>query len=556
MEPRIQNSLFDAKLNRRRLLLVGGAGSAAMFLAACGGSGTSTSGKNGTLGLTTSEVDFFSEQFDPIILTGFDKLLAAMFDCPFLVDENGAVAPGVVTKWEESPDGAAYTLHMRNDVKFHDGTPCTSEDLAFAYQRSVTDGVDTASDWQGILGKTPKIDIVDPLTITVHTQGPQPLFLPLSTHLSGIWIVPKKYVDAKGVKYFSANPIGTGPYKFVSHVPGSEINLKAVDFKHWRVQPTFLTIKARLIPKTDTAIAELRGGNVDSIGVTPMQAKNLRDSGYKTIDTEQAQVYFTVNGAYGPTVQGQPLSDVRVRQALSYAINRQELINTIMQGSGSLPAPGRCSLTMPDVTADLRQKWTAWSQQNFTYDVAKAKQLLSDAGYANGFKLDFWVKQGNSSVPYLQDFGAVLASYWQKIGIQVSQTLISGDLYSSIGNPKKSTKGVNKVILGNTGLSKASLVENIDSVYDTNGAFNGFYGNDSLQAQFDAANKTALSATTADGVAKALDQMIDIMANSWTTIPVLQVPSITAFSKRVDPVIPKVAFGLGDTYAYWKSAKS
>lgn len=555
MEPQSKIASLDARLNRRRLLVASGAGGVAMFLAACG-AGSSTRGKAGSLGLTTAEVDFFSEQFDPIILTGFDKLLAAMFDCPFLVDDNGAVAPGVVTKWEESADGAAYTLHMRDDVKFHDGTACTSEDLAFAYQRSITDGVDTASDWVGILGKTPQIDIVDPLTITVHTQGPQPLFLPLSTHLSGIWIVPKKYIDAKGTKYFSSNPIGTGPYKFASHVPGSEINFKAVDYKHWRVQPTFTTIKARLIPNTDTAIAELRGGNVDAIGVTPMQAKNLRDSGYKTLDVEQAQVYFTINGAYSPSIAGQPLSDVRVRQALSYAINRQELINTIMQGSGSLPAPGRCSLTMPDVTPDLRSKWTAWSQTNIAYDVNKAKDLLSQAGYANGFKLDFWVKQGNSSVPYLQDFGEILASYWQKIGIQVTQTVISGDLYSSIGNPAKSTKGVNKVILGNTGLSKASLVENIDSVYDVNGAFNGFYGDAALQAQFDAANTKALSAADSTVLATALDQMIQIMADSWTTVPVLQVPSITAFSKRVDPVIPKTAFGMGDTYAFWKSAKS
>ncbi|MDR1431344.1 MAG: ABC transporter substrate-binding protein [Propionibacteriaceae bacterium] len=554
----ILKPLLTAPLNRRQFIIGVGATGAVLSLAACGvdpSSGPSNGGGGAVAsGLVVAEVDFFGEQFDPIIRTNLDKLLACMFECPFLIDDSGAPAPGIVTKWEASADGAAWTLTMRDDVQFHDGTKCTSEDLAFAYQRAITEGADTAPDWTDILGAEPKIDIVDEYTITVHTQGPQPLFVPFSTHLLGIWIVPKKYVEEKGVDYFRANPIGTGPYKFVSLVAGSEINFAAVDYTHWRVQPTFDTIKARLIPNTATAIAELQGGNVDVIGVTPSQAKSLRDEGYQTLSTEQSQSYLTINGSFAPDVNGkQPLGDVRVRQALSYAINRQELIDTVMEGTAELPAPGRVGLNMPDVTPELRDKWTAWSREHFVYDVEKAKQLLTEAGYGDGFTLDFWIKQGNSSIPYQEAFGPILAAYWEKLGITVNQTVISGDLYASIGNPLTSDRAVNKILLGNTGLAKASLAENISAVYNPKGAWNGFYGNDALQKQWDDAKRKAYTSLDATEVSTALDTMLQLEADSWTMLPVLQVPSISAFSKDVDPVIPPVVFGLGDNYAYWKT---
>jgi peptide/nickel transport system substrate-binding protein len=546
-----------SELSRRHLLAAAGLGASSyVFLAACGGSDSSGSSGGGDGGggeqtVTVATASFYGEKFDPIITSGWDKILACMFECPWRLDDNGSVVAGIVTDWETSADGMAWTLHMRDDVVFHDGTKATSEDLAYAYERAVT-SPDTGADWEGILGKHPKIDIVDDTTVVVHTIVPSSVFMGLSTILLGIWIVPKAYIESKGVKYFEDHPIGTGPYKFDSLESGTSITFTAVDYKHWRIQPDFDTVKIRLIPNSSTAIAELRSGGVDVINVAPQQFKELESAGFSVIDVEFAQIYLPIIGAYDPSIAGQPMADVNVRHALSLAINRQEIIDTILQGDGEIPGPIRVGLSMPDVTPDLRSKWEAWCKDNLVYDPDQAKQMIADAGFPDGFKLDFWYEQ-DQTVGYLQDLAQVIASYWHDIGVDVSIQVITEEVWGSVGNPATTKKAVGKILMGSTSLPKASAVENTSSVYRPTEAFDLFY-NAPQAAQYDALFDKAWGELDPNKVAGYLDQMLVVEMDSWTGIPLVQVPAPSAFSPRVDPYVPKLSFGLGDTYAAWKYA--
>lgn len=543
--------MLGAAVSRRQLLVAAGVGGPlAALLAACGG-GSGSSGNTAGKTVTIAETTFYSEKFDPLILTGFNKIAACMFECPLRVDEEGQVVPGIVEEWEVAADGVSWTMRMRDDVVFHDGTKCTAEDLAFAYERSITEGMDTASQWEAILGKEPKIDVVDETTFVVHTVQPSPGFIPFSTQLLGIWIVPKAYIEEKGVDYFSDNPIGTGPYQFENLVSGTEMNFKAVEYDHWRVNPEFDSVRIRLIPNASTAVAELRAGGVDVIGVTPQQADELEQANYTLVDVETSQVYMPIVGAYHPSLQGQAIADVRVRQALSLAINRQEIIDTICKGNGRIPDPVRLGLNMPDVSESLRDKWRAWSEENFRYDPDEAKRLLAEAGFADGFTFDLWPRE-DPNFAYLPDIAQAVAAYWLEIGIQTNLQIITSDVWGSVANPATTDRAVGKMLMGSTSLSKASAAENIAAIFMASQPFNMLYASpdearyqetvDAIMKEVDEAKYEAL-----------LDQLIELSSDSWTAPPLLEIPGIRAFSPRVEPELPNLALGLGDSYAYWKA---
>src|SRR5262249_54048329 len=225
----VEPSAGLVQLDRRQLLMAAGFGVAAVLLGGCtdndsskgSSSGHSKKAGSGGPNLKGAETFLDSEAMDPAADADTVQLTSCMFDTVLRIDENGKVVPGIVTEYEVSADGAAWTMKMRDDVVFHDGTKVTSEDLAYAYQRSVGKTADERDFWIELLGEKPNVEIVDPTTIIVHTQGPQSLFIPYSTlYGSAIFVVPKAYIEDKGLDNFVKNPIGTGPYQFVKQVPG------------------------------------------------------------------------------------------------------------------------------------------------------------------------------------------------------------------------------------------------------------------------------------------------------------------------------------------------
>ncbi len=177
------------EMSRRQLLqgivAVGGTtavmGGTGILATACS-SATSTTSASGSQPLTIQTATFGGESFIPIIGSSqfAAQTLTMMYETPLQVNDSGQSIPGIVTSWTPSKDGTSWTLKMRDDVLFHDGTKATSEDLAFAYELAVSSQAEDQGDFLPVLGKTPNIDIIDPTTIVIHTQGVQPELIALS----------------------------------------------------------------------------------------------------------------------------------------------------------------------------------------------------------------------------------------------------------------------------------------------------------------------------------------------------------------------------------------
>jgi peptide/nickel transport system substrate-binding protein len=551
----------QTQLTRRQLLRVAAASGAATWLASCApatapaGATTAATGASAapsSVALRIATNDFVDENFDPVATSqNLDIFLSTMFENPLRIDENAHIAPGIVDKWEVSKDGTSWTLHMRGDVVFHDGTKVTSEDLAYAYKRAASDESYEKRTWQDLLGKNLKIEIVDPQTIIVRTNGPQTLFLPLSTEFgAAIWLLPKALIEKNGIAAFKKSPVGTGPYQFVKHVAGDRMEFKRVSYKHWRIAPQFTDLTILLVPSAATGVSMLKTGAIDEIEVTAEDAKALQGAGYKIQKGVEVMIYCPIVGAEHPNNKGKPLADVRVRKAMSLAVDRQQIINTLLPNNGSLPGPIRVGYNMPDMTDALRKKWSDWSKENYKYDVAAAKKLLADAGFPNGFTFDFW-NVPDTGTPFLSDMVQVLAGYWDKVGIKANITNVDNGFWKANRSTQASAAGIGKMAIMNSSMTKASAVENVGSVFGTNKAMDALVGTTD-QAKFDkiyAEAKTTLDQATQE---RDLDQMIEIAASSWIEIPICYVSILQAFSPRVDPVITTPTLNIGDRLAYWK----
>ena len=503
--------------------------------------------------LKVAVTEFGSEVFDPAADVQSSQITSAMFETALRIDADGQVAPGIVTKWEASPDGATWTLTMRDDVVFHDGTPVTTEDLAFAYQRAVLDSTDERDIWRDMLGEEPNIDIVSDTQIMVHTNGPQPLFIPMSTlYGSTIFLVPKAYIEENGIDFFMENPIGTGPFQFVKHDLGTEMEFKAVDYDHWRINPEFSSVRVILTPEPATAVAQLQTGELDMAPMRPEDANELGEA-FQIITGSPQQIYLPIIAAMAPENEGSPLSDVRVRRALSLGINRQELIDAMFPGVGAtLPGPIRASLNhMPDVTDALREKWSAWAEENYRYDPDEAKRLLAEAGFPDGFTFEFW-SVPDAGAPYLSDVVQVLAGYWREIGVIAEVRNVSDDAYDSQrGGRPEPAFGV--MATKASSLAKASAGENVASNHITDSSDRALIGSPD-EALMDQVWQEYLTSVDPALQESTLDMIFTIATRNWTQLPVVHVPDLFAFGPQVGPVTPINNFNFGDFFAEWTVA--
>src|SRR5262249_54830357 len=278
-------------------------------------------------------------------------------------------------------------------------------------------------------------------------------------------------------------------------------------------------LRVILTPESATAVAQLKTGEIDMAPVSVEDAKGLHDQGFQIVSGAPAQTYLPIVGSMSPGNKGKPLSDLRVRRALSFAINRQELIDTLFPNAGAtLPGPIRVGLRqMPDITDALRTKWSAWCQENYRYDPDEAKRLLTDAGYATGFTFEFWNLNDNDA-PYLSDIVQAVAGYWQKLGVHADIKNVSSDTYGDKRNAREPGAAIGIMGIKTGSVAKASAGENVSSNFTSDGRDASLYGS-ADEARMDQAWKDYLGATDAATLESSLDKIIDIAANSFAQIP-------------------------------------
>jgi ABC-type transport system substrate-binding protein len=499
--------------------------------------------------------------------TGMVNLLAGTFESFCTVEaDNGDPLPGIARSWELDPDGLTWTFYLRDDVYFHDGvnadgTPSqasklTARDVVFSFQAAQKEDSEKAVQWRRIYGDPPKIEAIDDYTVRIVTPAAHRNLLLNVTAYYGytdtIWMVPKDYIEKNDWKWFKDHPIGTGPYKVANYVSGDQIEFALFD-KYWGAVPDFKQVIVFLVPEETTRINMLQTGMIDGTLVGLERGITLKQEGVAIVSGGAVEAIFNFIGAYRPDGNSSPLSDIRVRKALSLAIDRQEIIDSMYSELASLPkyGPRGSDLSLFDVDPALKKKWTPWFDENIRYDPAEATRLLDEYKRDTGKEVvfDFW-SAPDDQWSNLQDLVTVCVGYWEDVGARAVVIPVDGGAFSA----NRNTSRGNLAMVGKLGCSSKSLqIPTIRALTDFTSDFTySLLDGSPLEAEMDALYYEAAGTMDEAEYAKALDQMIEIAVNSWTSMGIVVAPKTFAFGPRVDAsqaVFPTV-LSLG--FAVWK----
>jgi len=281
-------------------------------------------------------------------------------------DKDYNIVGDLAESWEVSEDNLTITFHLRKDVKWQDGAPFTSDDVMFTYKLMIDPNTPTAYAADFLLVREAKNP--DPYTFIVTYGEP---FAPALISW-GFWIVPKHLLENKDIttSELGRNPVGTGSYRFKEWSTGEKIVLDSYH-DYFEGRPYIDRVIYRIIPDTATMFLELKSGGVDWMGLSPIQYKHQTDDAAFKRDFVTYQ-YLADGYAYlGFNLRDPKFTDKRVRQAISYAIDKQEIIDIVLLGLGEI-ATGPYKPGTWQYNGDV---------QRYDYDPAKAKKLLADAGW-------------------------------------------------------------------------------------------------------------------------------------------------------------------------------
>src|SRR5438105_2341565 len=305
--------------------------------------------------------------------------------------------PSLAESWTMSKDGRTWEFVLRKGVRFHNGDPVTAEDVKFSFERYRGTAATLFKD------RVREVQILDPGRIRFVLKDPWPDFMTFyGTSASGAgWIVPKKYVEKVGEDGFRKAPVGAGPYKFVSFQPGIELVMEAFD-GYWRKVPSVKRLVFRSIPEESTRAAALKRGDIDVTYLLngPIAADVKRTPGL-TLTAMRTNGVLWVEFPEQWT-QGSPWADRRVRLAANLAIDRQAI-----NEAEALGYSGPTGNIVP------RHQEFALAIEPHPYDPKRAKALLAEAGYANGFDAG-----DLTPFPPYNGMGEAIANYFAAVGIR------------------------------------------------------------------------------------------------------------------------------------------
>ncbi|MDP2627480.1 MAG: ABC transporter substrate-binding protein [Candidatus Rokubacteria bacterium] len=326
----------------------------------------------------------------------FDTLLArdtkTWRPIPHLAETITSVNP---TTWE---------LKLRRGVKFHNGEPFTAESVKFTFERVLNP--DQKSPIRGNFTWIKSVDVVDDHTVRLVTQKPYPLIQEILT-FGNFGMVPPKYIREKGDAHFARNPVGTGPFKFIEWRKGEQTTLEAND-QYWKGAPAIKTLVFRVIPETATQIAELLSGGVDFIrAVPPDQIPAIKASGQARVTATKILrvAYLQMDG--DARAAKTPLTDVRVRRAVNHAVNVDEIMQKILGGMAVRTPAGNNPMAFGFDPAI----------KPYALDPERAKKLLAEAGFPNGFDIALNTYAG--SIVNVDQVAQAVQGYLGKAGIRV-----------------------------------------------------------------------------------------------------------------------------------------
>jgi peptide/nickel transport system substrate-binding protein len=341
--------------------------------------------------------------------------------------DTGELVPCLATSWSVSDDGLTWTFHLRDDVWFHDGTPLTAEEYAWTINRILSLTGPESFVPQTILRSVTGANVVDQYTLELKLSSPDAT---LVYGLANTYLQPlsPKAVESAGDDY-GHQPVGVGPFRLTEWVAGEKITLERNPDFTWG--PSFTSggpakldrIEYVILPDYDLALVELLDGRVDLMQIHHSDARQVLDTEdffLVSVSTLGSPIYLALD------VTGPPLDDLRIRQALNYAADREQMVSIVEYGYG-VPQYG-------PVAPKVIGFWPGTEEAGYHYDLTKAKTLLADAGYELNDE-GLLVKDSQSlsltlivplyaQVPQLPQIVELISEQFRQVGIQVDAVLL------------------------------------------------------------------------------------------------------------------------------------
>jgi peptide/nickel transport system substrate-binding protein len=418
--------LFAYEPSRRRVLIGAGGLGLGALLAACTSSASRSNAAPAATGpakhqsLTIGVEGLGTQTPDPhlcrgsgggyVVLWGIGENLARR-------DLDETLVPNLATKWGVSADGLSWTFTLRDGVKMHDGSTFTAEDVKTAVER-VAGAAAFTPGFAAFTASKPVVKVLDPMHVQIITSTP------FATMLDDMPVpIPTRYYHQVGEMSFRAKPKAAGSFQFASQSLNASMTFERFGgfFDPSRLA-NFKTLKLQIIADEATRVAAMQGGSLDAAhGLGPLSIQQLRQAGnVRVLPVENIGIAFLYFNDLNYPGRRTPFNDIRVRQALSYAIDRQAIAKSVFKGlaapTGNFWFPGTAGYDP--------------SLQPAPYDPAKAKSLLRAAGYTS-IQLNLGSKNADAVIPVIQELGQALQSYWQAIGVSVKYTPVDPTITSS-----------------------------------------------------------------------------------------------------------------------------
>lgn len=324
-------------------------------------------------------------------------------------DGSTEIEPGLAERWEQSEDGLTYTFYLREGLTFHDGTPVDAEAVKFSIERQIDPnhpyhdtGEFAYADFT--FGMVDRVEVIDPLTVRIHLNSTFAPFLANMAMHPGVLVSPTAV--ARLGRDFSENPVGAGPFRFVSWRRGVEVVLER-NPDYYRGAPKVEQLIFRPIVEDQSRLAALEAGEIDlTVNLPPDDLPRLRrDPAFTFAEQPGMHTWYLVFNVTRP-----PFDDVRVRHAVAHAIDREAIVAGILQGTGEV-AKNFLPPVVWSYTEDVPQ---------YPYDPERARALLAEAGYAGGLTIDFWVPESGSGMQQPVAMGTVIQDYLRRVGINAT----------------------------------------------------------------------------------------------------------------------------------------
>lgn len=414
------------------------------------------------------------QSLDPAAVTAVNdfRILMNVYDGLVRYHDGGLdVEPALATSWEVSDDGTEYTFHLRDGVRFHDGSEFDAEAVKFNLDRMLdedhpyhdTGPFPLASFFEAVT----EVEVIDPLTVQLHLEEPYAPLLSNLAYPTGLIVSPAAV--AEHGSDFGRNPSGTGPFQFGEWRSNEAVIVNA-NPDYWDGAPKLETVVFRPISDDNTRTAEMLSGGIDlMVEVPPVALTQFQGDEFQIYEQAGPHVWFLILN-----MQSGPFTVRLVRQAVNYAIDKRALVEDVLEGTAEVaagPIPPAFNWAYND---DLSP---------YPYDPDKARELLAEAG-AEGAELTFYVTEGGSGMLDPIAMATAIQADLQAVGLDVNIETYEWNTYLGLVNPGLEGKAdmAEMAWMTNDPDTLPFLTLRTDAFPDEGGFNSGYYSNPEVDA--------------------------------------------------------------------------